>query len=115
VLAPVLLALAFFGYASLGQDNMFFATYSGAVMVISMLLIGLQIDVLSQYNAAENIIIIVGFCFIFFMLLSLVAAINVENYRQNKMDYSEVYHKTYTWNTAGNGNFKGNFLKYGNE
>lgn len=82
-------------------------------MVISMLLIGLQIDILNEYNAAENIIIIVGFCFIFFMLLSLVAAINVENYRQNKMDYNETYHKTYTWKASGNIILKERFVVRG--
>ena len=105
VIAPLVVTLGLFGHVSLGKENMFFATIDGSTMVTSMLMVGLQMDILNQYNAAECILIIVGFCFAFLMLGSLVASVNVENYRLNKLDYNENYHKTYTWKFSGNKKF----------
>ena len=103
-ITPILLSLAFFGHYTLGLHNIFLATYRGALMVVSLLLIGFQTQIVASFNVPEAIMIFIGVFFVYSILLSLVASINVENYRQVKLEYSEDFHSDYTWK------FKGDFF-----
>jgi len=94
---PIMLTLAFFGHYTLGLHNLFFSTYRGALMLVSLLLVGFQTNIVYSFNVAEAILIFFGLFFVYSILLSLVAAINVENYRQSKLEYAENYHSQFTW------------------
>jgi len=70
-------------------------------MLVSLLLVGFQTNIVYSFNVAEAILIFFGLFFVYSILLSLVAAINVENFRQSKLEYAENYYSQFTWKFRG--------------
>lgn len=98
---PIALCLAFFCNFNLGPVNIQFSSFGKSFAAVLVLMIGNESDVLSSYQIVENIMIIIGFFFLFFLVLSVFPAISVETYRLTLLDFGEEYHKNYTWKPRG--------------
>ena len=69
-----------------------------------ILLMGFSGDLMMHYNAAEDIILIIGAFLLYFMIMSMFWAITVETSRVNLLDYGENYHthESHFWKPKGN-------------
>ena len=98
---PIALSLAFFCNFMLGPENATFSSYGKSFATVLVLMTGNEGDLLNTYEIVECIMIVIGFFFLFFLILSVFPAISVETYRLTLLDFGEEYHSKYTWAPKG--------------